>query len=144
MPPAFPWQSGLDYTVIARATDKAGNVQISSNDFTVTVNSVTFTFDNSNPTVYIQDPSDPDVGFSTNPRLSALGVISGTAEDAAGLNRVEIRIRRDPDTGPYWDGSGFLSVPSSWNAIPGLSSTTASVDWSYSGVTWENDRTYRM
>src|SRR5205814_253982 len=107
--PAFT--SGHRYSVKSRGVNKAGNTETL---FTVGVNTVTFTFDNTPPSASLLSP--------VAVQLNALATVSGTAADNVGLAQVQARIRNNA-VGAYWQPGTFSPVtfniasdadPSAW------------------------------
>ncbi|MFH2203946.1 MAG: right-handed parallel beta-helix repeat-containing protein [Elusimicrobiota bacterium] len=115
--PGIPWADGVEYQIVARSSDSAGN-------YTVTYATVTFTLDSATPTVSIGLPV-PD---ST---ISSLPLITGTAADPggnpSGLQAVGVRVRNLAD-GTWWNfvtetwsGTAVTEIASgltSWSVTP--------------------------
>jgi hypothetical protein len=106
-------------TFKATATDAVGNVSSCSAGLT-----------------YVEDSTAPSSSFSFPSAGGTYGSggwsnPSGTASDTggAGLDRVEISIRRD-STGLYWDGSGFNDGSENWRTAAGAASWSLSFAFS--------------
>ncbi|MFC2048668.1 hypothetical protein ACFLR5_00430, partial [Elusimicrobiota bacterium] len=105
------WTDAHVYDVIPRATDQTGNVEQS-------FSTVTFTYDDSDPTSVITNPQTAD-------ETKIQDIIEGTASGTpAQVTAVEIKIEDRTVVGDYWNGS-------TW---------TASVIWlpvNYTGPGWD-------
>jgi hypothetical protein len=114
--------------------------------FTSNISTLTFTFDNVAPVAYIQQP----VGEPTEPRLSNLPTISGTASDTldTSINYVQLRIRRN-DSNLFYDPATSRTSPNFSIAEPGNSAwftadtSNAYVNWSAT-FTWTTGITYSV
>lgn len=102
------WRDGLEYTLIARAVDRAGNLSETGE--------AAFTYDISLPTVEIERP--PSL-------VNTLTLISGEAADAGPghVDRVEIQIKKVAES-LWWNGMSWKNVPE-WVQVSGKHS------WSY-------------
>jgi hypothetical protein len=103
-------------TFKATATDAAGNVSSCSTG-------VAYVEDSTAPSSITSFPANTasyNVG-SWNAGCSPSGICGSASDAGAGLDRVEVSVRRD-GTGNYWNGSGFSSATEVWNAATGTSS----------------------
>ncbi|HOW89631.1 MAG TPA: hypothetical protein PL037_05060, partial [Elusimicrobiales bacterium] len=144
------WSSGHKYLVLARAVDRAGNVQ---DVFTAGSSSRTFIYDTKVPGITVHTPEDGRI-------YSALDLSSGTADDladagaffASGEEKVYVRIRDLTQGGKYWNIQS-----STWTALVPVSTRTVPVYdlspalWSISGSSlpayaghWESDHEYQV
>ncbi|KKK70144.1 hypothetical protein LCGC14_2926940, partial [marine sediment metagenome] len=113
---------GISYTVHARATDDAGNVETSP--------TATFTVDTSAPTTTITFPVDSTSynvdGWNDGCGTAAVGDICGTATDSgSGVNIVQVSIERLSDN-LFWDGAAFTSAAEVFDTA-----TFTDPDWTY-------------
>jgi hypothetical protein len=108
---SFPAQG--QYTLRVRATDLAGNV--------TTTSEATFVYDATVPTTTVTFPvaSGAYTTANWNAGCSSPGMC-GTASDAgAGVQTVELSIRRGNGTGNYWNGTSFGSATEVFFAATG-------------------------
>ena len=137
-----PWTTGHLYGIKAKAWDKAGNKQ---DIFPVGVSTITFTFDNSTPTIVISTPIGVAGGA---PRMNYLPTISGTAGDNLSnhLMKVEVRIRNNAGQQNYYDPATPRELPdftlNEGNAAAWFTATTANnyANW-YATFTWADGQT---
>ncbi len=110
--PASNFQADGSYTVHARATDNAGNVESGP--------TATFTYDHTAPTSTISFPTAAASYNASSWNAGAL--IAGTASDTggAGLQKEEVSIRQG--SGLYWGGASFNSVSEFFVTATGTSS----------------------
>ncbi len=117
------WVDGHSFSVWAKATDKAGNE-------TSTPPSVSFTVDQTPPTIAITNPPS---GW-----VNSLPTLSGTASDTGGcggLSAVKVQVYNVTGN-RYWNGSAWVSSPV-WNdATIGVSG------WSYTMPALTSGRQY--
>jgi hypothetical protein len=99
LPTSADFQSGLSYTVKARAEDDDGYLDLSPPEDT-----------------FIYDDADPDVSFTTvfpGTIYDELDTIEGTASDDDGeLDQVRVMIQNTDDT-TYWNGLWWQPTPDS-------------------------------
>jgi len=110
--PADSMTHGTQYSVYSRATDGAGNVEISHA-------SQTFTLDTTPPTSEVNIDRD----YYNNINWSDANSISGTmADETSGLNSISIRLQRNSDS-YHWNGTNWTNTET-WLSPDGLSSWT--------------------
>ncbi|PJA11829.1 MAG: hypothetical protein COX66_18825 [Elusimicrobia bacterium CG_4_10_14_0_2_um_filter_63_34] len=85
------------------------------------------------------DPSSVGITVPTDTYRSSLATLSGTASDPSGVGGVEVSVRRDPPSGLYWNGAGFLSVSRVWIAASGTATWTLSP-----GIPWQDAVAYEI
>jgi len=109
--------SSATYTVKVRARDAAGNLSAPT--------STTFIFDTATPTFTVSFPAGSGSYNTASWNAGcALSGMCGTASDPlAGVNKVEISIRRG--SGNYWNGTSFASASEVFFSAAGTTS------WSY-------------
>ena len=122
------WIVNKDYTVRARATDRANNVS--------TTTLVTFTYDSTAPVV-----SAMAVPFQAYQAAGTVSVLSGTAQDGlanpySGLLSIEIAIKDedDSDANKWYSGvnaTGFNQASALWRPTSSTITASASAPWSY-------------
>ncbi|MBL7014321.1 MAG: T9SS type A sorting domain-containing protein, partial [Candidatus Marinimicrobia bacterium] len=96
--PADSMTNGTQYTVYSRATDGAGNMEL-------THASQTFTLDTTPPTSEVNIDRD----YYNNINWSDANSISGTmADDNSGINTIQLHLQRNSDT-YSWDGNNWTS-----------------------------------
>jgi hypothetical protein len=133
------WSSGKKYLVVAKARDKAGNVQ---QNFVVWVSSSQFIYDTQPPQTVLTTPSQQYVNTLTN--------ISGTATDAtqtyyvgmSGANKVKLVIKNVTD-GLYYQGGGVWAVDVATLTASGTADWS---NWWYLGASgyWLSDKQYEI
>jgi len=130
-----PLTSGNRYSVTAKATDAAGNVEASPR-------TVLFVFDATLPTAVVQAPVSgafygPSAAFDP---ARTLPTISGTAADPgsspAGVTRIEVRVRNVTDS-TFWNGSTFTATET-FNLATGTST------WTYASPAWIGQKQYSV
>jgi hypothetical protein len=113
---SIDWISGIKYEVQSRATDYAGNIEISEKAY---------------PSTIIEDPID-------NSYLNKITEIFGSAIDSgnSGIKVIEVCIKRIIDD-HFWSGTNWIDTET-WLIAEGTNK------WSYdtSGVKWETDTDY--
>ncbi|MCK5584222.1 MAG: Ig-like domain repeat protein, partial [Elusimicrobiales bacterium] len=152
-----PGSSGLQYQVLSRAIDTAGNVQ---EILGIDISSVVINIDRKAPVSSIILPLDNSDGISgrylsanigksgTNSRLNGSISDSFYNTNNAGVEETEIRLAYllANDT-YYWNGSLFTNAVSSDNAwLPvSESENPPNWDWVYlPDVTWDGNRDYTL
>jgi hypothetical protein len=118
--PASNLASGVSYIVRSRASDNAGNAQ-------VTPAAAGFLYDTAAPTAVITFPVNNAVYNSST--WTAGIPIKGTTSDVGGSGVASDQVSiRNNSTGLYWNGSSFTNASETWLNAPGTAS------WSYSGT----------
>ncbi|MHB9155402.1 MAG: RHS repeat domain-containing protein, partial [Endomicrobiales bacterium] len=118
--------SGTTYQVEGRAADNAGNTD-------VILSTVTFVYDIDPPQTALTRPEAGNFYGPANP----LATLSGTAQDAFGVDRVLVRVSRSGD-GYSWDGAGWVNNSSTWNI------TAGNLSWTYSGFSLHDGYIYTI
>ncbi|OVE77522.1 hypothetical protein BVX98_02455, partial [bacterium F11] len=115
----IPFVSGHEYWVKSRSTDKATNEE---DNFVVSVNTITFTFDSDKPESRVTFPDGTEV-------RSTISQITGTASDGkAGVDRVYVSVGQLVGlTTSYFNGAGFNAATEYFN----LTNWSGSDPWTY-------------
>ncbi len=129
--PLSAWSQTGSYSLTATAMDTSNNSQITPNiNFTIGGGSG----DSTAPTVQIDAPTN-----GSNPTISSLATISGTAADNVSVQNVQIMIQGPAgwwnSNGNYWSGAQQISNPA-----------TGTASWNFNGgaVTWSTGGLYTI